>query len=132
MLEMLWKFVSWQFERWTLRLRWKIWELKLKKLKLVRHCLEQNNLHKIHCFEVTFPGVYHKTPLPIWNFKVALPSEHLSSPRPKFSFHQRILLKSFSCPFSCRKWNTLNMCFIFYNFISQLGGGSKTFGTPDT
>ena len=34
MLEMLWKFVSRKFVRWTLRSRWKIWGFTLKKLKL--------------------------------------------------------------------------------------------------
>ena len=34
MLEMLWKFVSKQFMRWTLRFSWKIWGFTLKKLKL--------------------------------------------------------------------------------------------------
>ena len=36
MLEMLWKYVSRQSERWTLRFRWKIWGFTLKKLKLGR------------------------------------------------------------------------------------------------
>ena len=35
MLEMLWKCVSKQFDRWTLRLCSKIWGLILKKIKVV-------------------------------------------------------------------------------------------------
>ena len=36
MLEVLWKFVSRQFERWILQFHWKIWGFTLKKLKLGR------------------------------------------------------------------------------------------------
>ena len=36
MLGMSWKFVSRQFERWTLRFRWKMWGFTLKKSKLGR------------------------------------------------------------------------------------------------
>ena len=34
MIEMLWKFVSEQFERWTLRFRRKIWGFIMKKIKV--------------------------------------------------------------------------------------------------
>ena len=47
MLEM-WKFISGQFERWTLRFCWKIWGFTFKKLKLGRdHPYVDGPLRKI-------------------------------------------------------------------------------------
>ena len=46
MLE-IWKFVSRQFERWTLRFLWKIWRFTLEKLKLGRYSHVDTLLRKI-------------------------------------------------------------------------------------
>ena len=47
LLEMLWKFVSRQFQMWTLRLRRKIWGFAMKKLKLGKDPYVDGPLRKI-------------------------------------------------------------------------------------
>ena len=54
MLEMLWKFVSRQFVRWTLRFRWKICGFTLKKLKkkIIHDDWYQFHFSTIICIEL--------------------------------------------------------------------------------
>ena len=55
MLEILkfeWKFVFKQFERWTLRFRWKMWGVYIEKLKLGRDPHVDAPLRKILKYQI--------------------------------------------------------------------------------